>query len=64
MSFFHSVHSKAFTEMSKIYSRSTFKSVGKSIILGARLPNAFLCGQSILVVQLMGSKAKVSGNEA
>lgn len=43
VSFSDSVHSKAFTEMSKIYLRSLFKSVGKSITLGARLP-MFLSG--------------------
>lgn len=42
VSFSDSVHSKAITGMSNIYPRSTFKSVGKSIILGARPPNAFL----------------------
>lgn len=42
VSFSDSVQSKAFTGMSKIYPRSTFKSVGESIILGARPPNAFL----------------------
>lgn len=74
VSFSDSVHSKAFTEMSKIY----LKSVGKTVTLGARLRNAFLhffCGYSILVhpelrlkksllAKVMGNKAKVLGNEA
>lgn len=68
VSFSDSVHRRAFTERYEIYLRSTLMSVGKSVILGVRLPNVIFgfmwmehFGPSKTLTQKL--LVKVSGNK-